>query len=241
MDDHALAHHLAARARDLLVRLRSTDLDGAELGREGDRQAHVLLADALREHRPGDAVRSEEGAPERGPRLWIVDPLDGTLEYRDRRDDWAVHVALAENGALVAGAVALASGRTHSTAAPAPLPAPPQRPRPRIVVSRSHRPPLAGALAAVLDVDLVPLGSAGVKTIEVCTGAADAYVHDGGQHEWDSAAPVAVAKAAGAHASRIDGTPLVYGSPTTRIPDLLVCRPELAPVLLEALSAARFS
>lgn len=109
------------------------------------------------------------------------------------------------------------------------------------MVSRSHRPPLADALAAVLDVDLVPLGSAGVKTVEVCTGAADAYFHDGVQHEWDSAAPVAVAEAAGAHASRIDGAPLVYGGLTACVPDLLVCRPELAPVLLEALSAARSS
>lgn len=241
MNDHALAHHLAGRARDLLVRLRGTGLGGEELGREGDRQAHVLLVDALREHRPGDAVLSEEGALEHGPRMWIVDPLDGTAEYRAGRDDWAVHVALAENGVPVAGAVALASGRTHSTLVPAALPVPPQRTRPRVVVSRSHRPPLVDALAAVLDVDLVPLGSAGVKTVEVCTGAADAYVHDGGQHEWDSAAPVAVAKAAGAHASRIDGAPLIYGGPTTCIPDLLVCRPELAPVLLKALSAARLS
>ncbi|GAA3645999.1 3'(2'),5'-bisphosphate nucleotidase CysQ [Lentzea roselyniae] len=221
MNDHALAHHLAEQARDLLVRLRRTDLGGEELGREGDRQAHALLVGALREQRPGDAVLSEEGALERGPRTWIVDPLDGTLEYRVGRDDWAVHVALAENGVLVAGAVALASGRTHSTLTPAPLPVAPQRTRPRVVVSRSHRPPLADALAAVLDADLVPLGSAGVKTVEV--------------------PPVAVAEAAGAHASRIDGAPLVYGGPTACIPDLLVCRPELAPVLLEALSAARSS
>lgn len=239
MDDHALAHHLAAKARDLLLRLRRTGLEGEELGREGDRRAHVLLNGELRSHRPGDAVLSEEGAFERGSRLWIIDPLDGTLEYRAGRDDWAVHVALATNGALVAGAVALATGRTHSTLAPAPLPVRQPRPRLRVVVSRSHRPPVADALASVLDIDLVPRGSAGVKTAAVCTGAADAYVHDGGQHEWDSAAPVAVARSVGAHASRLDGSLLVYGGPTTSIPDLLVCRPELATTLLNALTTVR--
>ncbi|GAA1292998.1 inositol monophosphatase family protein [Saccharothrix xinjiangensis] len=245
MDDHVLARRLAGRARDLLRRLRRerTDLEGADLGREGDRQAHALLLDALRDERPGDPVLSEEGGrPEerRSGRLWIVDPLDGTREYCDRnRGDWAVHVALADGGELVAGAVALASGRTHDTAEPAPLPGPRRRDRPRVVVSRSHRPALVDALAEVLDVDLVPMGSAGVKAVEVCTGAADAYVHDGGQYEWDSAAPVAVARAAGAHASRVDGSPLVYGNPGASIPDLLICRPDLAEALLAALSTAR--
>ncbi|MCR3750104.1 inositol monophosphatase family protein [Lentzea californiensis] len=250
MDDHALARQLAAKARDMLLRLRweRGDLKGRGLGQEGDRQAHVLLVDALRKLRPDDAVLSEEGMPADGRvpddarvgRLWIVDPLDGTREYCDReRSDWAVHVALADGGVLVAGAVALSSGRTHDTASPEPLPAAPHRARPRVVVSRSHRPPLVDALTEVMDVDLVPMGSAGVKAVEVCTGAADAYVHDGGQYEWDSAAPVAVARVAGAHTSRIDGAPLLYGNPDASIPDLLICRPELAPALLEALSAVR--
>lgn len=246
MDDHVLARRLAGEARDLLRDLRRerTDLEGADLGREGDRRAHALLVGALRDRRPGDAVLSEEGGgvPEerRSGRLWIVDPLDGTREYCDRgRGDWAVHVALADGGALVAGAVALASGRTHDTAEPVPLPEPRRRARPRVVVSRSHRPALVDALAEVLDVDLVPMGSAGVKAVEVCTGAADAYVHDGGQYEWDSAAPVAVARAAGAHASRVDGSPLGYGNPDASIPDLLICRPDLAPALLDALATAR--
>ncbi|GGP67845.1 inositol monophosphatase family protein [Saccharothrix coeruleofusca] len=246
MDDHVLARRLADSARDLLLRLRRerTDLEGAELGREGDRRAHALLVSALGEHRPEDAVLSEEGGgvPDgaRSGRLWIVDPLDGTREYRDReRHDWAVHVALADGGEVVAGAVAPASGRTHDTADPAPLPEPRRRTRPRVAVSRSHRPPLVDALAEVLDVELVPMGSAGVKAIAVCTGAVDAYVHDGGQYEWDSAAPVAVARAAGAHASRVDGSPLVYGNRGASIPDLLICRPELARALLDALSATR--
>ncbi|MDQ2584927.1 inositol monophosphatase family protein [Saccharothrix yanglingensis] len=246
MDDHTLARRLADAARDLLLRLRTdrTDLHGADLGREGDRLAHGQLAAALAHHRPDDTVLSEEGGPvptdRRTGRLWIVDPLDGTREYCDRsRGDWAVHVALADGGTLVAGAVALSSGHTHATDAPTPLPPPAHRARPRVVVSRSHRPALVDALADVLDVDLVPLGSAGVKTAAVCTGDADAYVHAGGQYEWDSAAPVAVAAAAGAHTSRIDGSPLVYATPDSGIPDLLVCRPELASTLLTALATAR--
>ncbi|MGM1058278.1 inositol monophosphatase family protein [Saccharothrix sp. Mg75] len=246
MDDHTLARSLADSARDLLLRLRAerTDLHGTDLGDEGDRLAHDQLVAALARHRPGDPVLSEEGgtAPEdrRAGRLWIIDPLDGTREYCDRdRGDWAVHVALADGGTLVAGAVALSSGRTHATDTPTPLPPPTRRTRPRVVVSRSHRPALVDALADVLDVDLVPLGSAGVKTAAVCTGDADAYVHAGGQYEWDSAAPAAVAAAAGAHTSRIDGSPLVYGTPDASIPDLLVCRPELATTLLTALSTAR--
>lgn len=187
MTDHLLARDLVGKARDLLVQLRRSGLSGPALGREGDRQAHALLVASLRQHRPGDAVLSEEShealADSRAGRLWIVDPLDGTREYCDlTRGDWAVHVALADQGELVAGAVALSSGRTYDTASPSPLPAA-TRARPRLVVSRSHRPPLVDALASVLEVDLVPMGSAGVKTIEVCTGRADAYVHDGGQWE----------------------------------------------------------
>lgn len=243
MTDHLLARDLAGKARDLLVRLRRSGLSGPELGREGDRRAHALLVASLQRHRPGDVVLSEENdealADPRAGRLWIVDPLDGTREYCDlTRGDWAVHVALADRGELVAGAVALSSGHTYDTASPPPLPAAAPRARPCVVVSRSHRPALVDALASVLEVDLVPMGSAGVKTIEVCTGRADAYVHDGGQWEWDSAAPIAVATAAGVHTSRIDGTPLSYGNRNPYVPDLLVCRPSLAPMLLSALREA---
>jgi 3'(2'), 5'-bisphosphate nucleotidase len=239
VDDHALAHRLAEGARDLLLRLRDSGLTGEELGREGDRRAHVLLDSTLRQFRPDDMILSEEGEPVRthAGRLWIIDPLDGTREYCAGRDDWAVHVALVDHGELTAGAVALASGRTHSTAEPAVLPAV-DRTRTRVVISRSHRPPLADALARELDVELVPMGSAGVKAIEVSTGRADAYVHDGGQYQWDTAAPVAVARMVGAHTSRIDGSPVVHGGPDPRSPDLLICRPELAPTLLQALRRA---
>lgn len=244
MDDHTLARELATAAGELLLGLRRDhpELVGRELGQEGDRQANALLLKALAEHRPEDAVRSEESADPaslRG-RLWIIDPLDGTHEYCDRdRDDWAVHVALAEGGTLVAGAVSVpATGRTFATDSPEPLPPAGAHPRPRVAVSRSHRPALIDALAEQMAIDVLPMGSAGVKAIAVLTGAADAYVHAGGQYEWDSAAPVAVLAAAGAHTSRIDGTPLTYGNAVPNLPDLLICRPELKDALLAALAAA---
>ncbi|MGW6447636.1 3'(2'),5'-bisphosphate nucleotidase CysQ [Lentzea sp. NPDC055074] len=240
MDDHTLASTLASAARDLLARIRSEHASGPELGREGDRRAHHLLVEELARQRPDDAVLSEEGDPvtpdARTGRLWIIDPLDGTREYCDRsRDDWAVHVALTDAGELTAGAVALSSGETHSTAAPTPLPGA-RAERLRVAVSRSHRPPLVDELAEVLDVELVPMGSAGVKAVAVCTGRVDAYVHDGGQYQWDSAAPVAVARACGAHTSHLDGSPVEYRSADPRSENLLVCRPEVAPVLLGALA-----
>jgi 3'(2'), 5'-bisphosphate nucleotidase len=245
VDDHALARRLATAAGELLLGLRDDhpDLTGAELGEEGDRQANTLLLKALAEHRPDDAVRSEESedrvaTPGRG-RLWIIDPLDGTREYRDRdRKDWAVHVALAEDGRLVAGAVAVpAVGRTFATDRPEPLAPAGSPPRPRVAVSRGHRPALVDALADKMAIDVLPMGSAGVKAVAVLTGAADAYLHAGGQFEWDSAAPVAVLDAAGAHTSRIDGSPLRYGNATPELPDLLICRPELKEVLLAGVAA----
>lgn len=199
----------------------------------------------MRRHRPRDAVRSEEGAELPDPaelngRLWIIDPLDGTKEYCDRdRTDWAVHVALAARGKPIAGAVALpARGRTYATDEPVRLPAREPHGPLRVAVSRSHRPALIDALAEEIEIETVPMGSAGVKVIAVLTGAADAYVHAGGQYEWDSAAPVAVAAAAGAHTSRADGSELVYGNVSPSLPDLLVCRPECAGNLLAAIGAA---
>jgi 3'(2'), 5'-bisphosphate nucleotidase len=243
VDDHTLARRLATAAGELLLGLRRDhpELSGPELGKEGDRQANTLLLKALAEHRPDDAVRSEESedsASLRG-RLWIIDPLDGTREYCDRaRDDWAVHVALAEGGTLIAGAVAVpATGRTFATDRPEPLAPAVSHPRPRVAVSRSHRPALIDALAGKMAIDVLPMGSAGVKAIAVLTGAADAYLHAGGQYEWDSAAPVAVLAAAGAHTSRIDGTQLAYGNAVPNLPDLLICRPELRDTLVAALAS----
>jgi 3'(2'), 5'-bisphosphate nucleotidase len=256
LDDHALAATLARRAGELLVELRGRGgLSGRALGDEGDRRSHVLLTRGLAAARPQDAILSEEGRDDRArldaARVWIVDPLDGTREYGEPgRDDWAVHVALWAGGELAAGAVALpALGCVLATPRVEP-PAPrnaqrlgsgagsAERPT-RIVVSRSRPPEVATELADRLGAELVELGSAGAKTAAVVRGEADAYVHAGGQYEWDSAAPVAVARAAGLHASRLDGGPLVYNRPDPYLPDLLVCRAELASTVLEAITASR--
>ncbi|MGW0073596.1 inositol monophosphatase family protein, partial [Streptosporangium sandarakinum] len=199
----------------------------------------------LARSRPGDAVLSEEATREErldprrlaAERVWIVDPLDGTREFAEEgRADWAVHVALWERGALTAGAVALpAQGRTLSTLEPPVRPASAAGGRPRIAVSRTRPPEFVRALAERVGADLVPIGSAGAKISAVLTGEVEAYVHAGGQYEWDSAAPVAVALAAGAHASRIDGSPLRYNQGDPSLPDILVSLPELAPALLDGI------
>ena len=250
-DDHALARDLATEAGALLLRLRS-DLgfgDLKALRDAGDRESHLYLTEALARQRPDDVVLSEEGKDDRvrltAERVWIVDPLDGTREYAEEgRGDWAVHVALwgrddATSGSLRAGAVALPSqGRTLSTAEPVTLPAPDAK-RIRMAVSRTRPPEFAHRLADHLDADveLRPIGSAGAKVAAVLLGEVDAYVHAGGQYEWDSAAPVAVALAVGAHASRIDGSPLTYNQENPELPDILVCHPDLAPSLLAGIRA----
>ena len=239
--DAQLAAALARRAGNRLTELRRSlpDLSGEALKNRGDAEAQDLLAAALAEARPADAILSEEardgGARLAAARVWIIDPLDGTREFSEGRPDWAVHVALWEGGALTAGAVALPDlGLVlHSD------PAPPARPRPRHVrlrmaVSRSRPPAIASDVAAALDAEQVPMGSAGFKVAAVVRGEVDLYLHDGGQYEWDSAAPVAVAQAAGLHTSRLDGSPLRYNQPDPYLPDLLVCRPELAADLLAA-------
>lgn len=235
-DDHLLAAWLADTAGRRLLEVRGEGLEGKELKDAGDRAAHELLMELLAEHRPGDAVLSEEGADDtatrsRSDRVWIVDPLDGTREFSEPpRDDWAVHVALWTRAAdgLVAGAVAQpALGRTFHTGEPPVVP-PSTSERPRIAVSRSRPPAFVAALAEELGAELVPMGSAGVKVISVARDVTDAYVHAGGQYEWDSAAPVAVAAAAGLFTSRVDGSPLRYNQDDVYLPDLIVCRPELA-------------
>jgi 3'(2'), 5'-bisphosphate nucleotidase len=243
--DGAFARWLAGRAGDLLLRLREERGydDPDTLRTAGDKSAHDLLLTELARWRPADAVLSEEGLredPERfvATRVWIVDPLDGTREFsEDGRTDWAVHVALwTASRDLVAGAVALpAQGRVLATDAPPPYPSPGSGLR--IVVSRTRPPAFVTAVAWEVGAELVPMGSAGAKIAAVVTGEADAYLHAGGQHEWDSAAPVAVARATGLHASRIDGSTLVYNQADPRLPDLLVCRRELADRLLAAIAA----
>ncbi len=237
-DDHRLAAWLATAAGELLLQVREQGAVGRELKDAGDRAAHELLMELLGSTRPEDAVLSEEGRDDKrrlnSSRVWIVDPLDGTREFSEPpRDDWAVHVALWEDGDLVAGAVAQPGLRTtFSTAEPPAVPEP-RDGRPRIAVSRTRPPSFVEALAAELDAELVPMGSAGAKVISVVRDVTDAYVHAGGQYEWDSAAPVVVARSAGLHTSRIDGSQLRYNQDDVLLPDLVVCRPELADGILD--------
>ena len=255
LSDHELATSLARGAGEVLLAVRAAappGLDTAELKAQGDRSAHEFLVRELAHVRPDDAVLSEEGKddPARlaAQRVWIVDPLDGTREFAERsedgtwRDDWAVHVALWERGrGLVAGAVALpARGQVLATGPDAPRAASSSARPWRVAVSRSRPPEIVTRLAERADVELVAMGSAGVKAMSVVTGEADVYLHGGGQYEWDSAAPVAVANAAGLVTTRLDGSALAYNQPDPWLPDLLVCRPDdhesLAALVHELLS-----
>jgi 3'(2'), 5'-bisphosphate nucleotidase len=246
MNDHELAHDVATTAGELLLsvhgELTASDAAPSELRDEGDRRAHEHIVGRLATERGADAILSEEGADDTArltaSRVWIVDPLDGTREFSEGRTDWAVHVALWEDGALRAGAVALpAAGRTLSTAVPSTGPGGVSRP-PRMVVSRTRSAQEAARLATILELELVAMGSAGAKAMAVVQGHAELYVHSGGQYEWDSAAPVAVAAAAGFHVSRLDGSRLVYNREDSYLPDLLICHPDLATTVLAALGGA---
>jgi 3'(2'), 5'-bisphosphate nucleotidase len=232
MTDAELAAHLAQVAGQLLITVRDSL---KALGKAGDATANQFLVHALREQRPDDAVLSEEEKDNldrlAAKRVWIVDPVDGTREYGERRTDWAVHVALAVDGAPVIGAVALPGlGVVLRSDQPVAVPAAPEVLR--MVVSRSRPAPEAETVAATLGAELVPMGSAGAKAMAVIRGEADIYLHTGGQYEWDSCAPAAVALAHGLHASRIDGSPLLYNQADTYLPDLLICRKEHAARVL---------
>jgi 3'(2'), 5'-bisphosphate nucleotidase len=235
--EHEAAAWLATAAGERLLDVRRGGLAEAALKTAGDRTSHEWLMAELTARFPDVAVLSEEGRDDPirldARRVWIVDPLDGTREFSEPpRVDWAVHIALAVDGAVVAGAVALpAEGLTLSTARPPVLPPVPPR-APRILVSRSRPTEHANRLARHLGGELVPLGSAGAKAMAVVRGQADVYAHSGGQYEWDSAAPVAVAAAAGLHVSRLDGSPLRYNQRDPWLPDLLICRPDLADAVI---------
>ena len=239
-----LATTLAKDAGLLLLDVQR-EADAAELGTpelkaRGDLASQEFLAAQLASHRPADAVLSEEASDStarlQADRVWIIDPLDGTREFSECRHDWAVHVALWEHGELTAAAVALPG--LDSVLSSAPQARTWERPeRVRLAVSRSRATPLVTALADELDAELVPMGSAGFKASAVVRGEVDAYVHSGGQYEWDSAAPVAVARAAGLFTSRIDGSPLKYNRPNPYLPDLIVCNPLLADDILQRLNA----
>ena len=238
MNDAELAAHLAHTAGQILLQVRASGMfAGAEnakaLGKAGDQTANQFLVHALKVQRPDDGLLSEESkdTEERlgKSRVWIIDPVDGTREYGEERSDWAVHVALTIDGRPEIGAVAL-PGLDGGVVlrSDAPIALAPAAPVPRLLVSRTRPAAEAVAVAEAIGGELVAMGSAGAKAMAVVRGEAEIYLHSGGQYEWDSCAPAAVAAAHGLHCSRIDGRPLIYNQPDTWMPDLLICRPEWA-------------
>ena len=240
-DDHAVAHELARAAGALLLEVRAelvaAGADERTIKDTGDLRSHDWLMEQLAALRPDDAVLSEEGKDDQArlsfSRAWILDPLDGTREFSEIRDDWAVHVALSIDGEPAIGAVALPGlDLVLSTATPPTVPDRPADRPVQVVVSRTRPPAIAVAVAEQLGGELVPMGSAGAKAMAVVRGEVDVYVHGGGQYEWDNCAPAAVAIAAGLHVSRLDGSPLGYNNADPYLPDLVICRPELAAEVL---------
>ena len=237
LSDAELAAHLAEVAGRLLLEMRAAGVFSAEaLGKTGDQTANQFLIHALRAQRPDDGLLSEEEQDnfERlaHARVWIIDPVDGTREYGEERSDWAVHIGLAIDGVPAVGAVALPGlGVTLRTDQPPALP--PAAAVPRMVISRTRPAKEALAVADAIGAELVPMGSAGAKAMAIVRGEAEIYLHTGGQYEWDSCAPAAVAMACGLHVSRVDGTPLVYNQRDVYMPDLLICRPEWTERVLQ--------
>jgi len=241
MTDGELAAQLAEVAGRILLDVRDAGLfEGKALGQAGDEVSNQFLVAALGARRPEDGLLSEErkcdGTRLRMSRVWIVDPVDGTREYGEARTDWAVHVALTVDGAPAVGAVAL-PGLGEVLRSDKPVAIPPAPERLRMVVSRTRPAAEAVAVAEALGAELVPMGSAGAKAMAIIRGEADIYLHSGGQYEWDSCAPVAVALAQGLHCSRIDGSPLVYNQADVYMPDLLICRQDHAARVLELVRA----
>ena len=243
LSDAELAAALAEAGGRIALEVRAAGLiSGKALGDAGDKVVNAFLVRALAARRPDDGLLSEESrdTPERltKSRVWIIDPIDGTREYGEARPDWAIHVALAVDGKAEVGAVALPGLGLVLTSGDPPAKPPPNHP-PRMLVSRTRPAPEAVAVAEAIGAELLEMGSAGAKAMAVVRGEADIYLHTGGQHEWDNCAPVAVAQAAGFHVSRADGSALVYNRPETLLPDLLICRRELADAVLGAVSGGR--
>ena len=232
LTDVALAESLAKTAGEIAISIRNSGLlIGKLLGDAGDHGANAFLIDAIRKVRPNDGILSEESRDDltrlNKERVWIIDPVDGTREFSEARDDWAVHIGLSIGGEPKIGAVALPDkGLVLSTGNQANV-APRKAGPLRMVVSRSRPPEEAKRVAEAIGAELVGMGSAGAKSMAVVTGEADIYLHAGGQYQWDNCAPAAVALAAGYHASRLDLSPLTYNLEDTYLPDLVICRPEL--------------
>lgn len=237
IDDESLAGRLAQGTGEILKGVRNVGLlRGGDLGAAGDAIAQDWISRSLTLHRPDDGVLSEEATDDLSrldkDRVWIIDPLDGTREYGGVRQDWAVHIALAEEGQVTVAAVGMPDlGQVFTSAESRAVDGPRTN---RFVISRNSTPDIAPYLAEKFDAELTTMGSCGAKAVSVLLGDNDAYIHAGGQYEWDNAAPVGVCRAAGLHCSRLDGSPLVYNNRDTYLPDLLICRPDLADDILAA-------
>ena len=244
-DDATLAHDLADEVGRALIAARE-DLfahhDTSGVKDAADALAQRIIEERLGRDRPDDVVLSEEAVDDLSrlgaQRVWIVDPLDGTREYAAKgRSDWGVHIALweAEAETLTAAAVALpAQGQVLSTSALVADPeVAPSWPEPlRMVVSINQPQLLVESLARSVPLQLQLAGSVAAKMAMVVRGEADAYVHETALNEWDTAAPVAVARAHGLHTSHLDGSPLTFNHRTAITTDIMICRAELAERLL---------
>jgi len=237
LTDAELAARIAEGAGRLLLGVRHGELlTRRGLGDAGDALANAWIHAVLHAHRPADAIISEE-SPEDSDRLtasrvWIIDPLDGTSHYASGSTEWAVHVALTVDGEPTDCAVALPDTdevfRTDTVT-------PPTGPLTGLIATPHYVNYDISWAASRLNLQYLPIGSAGAKAMAVVRGDADAYVHTGGQYEWDNCAPVGVARAAGLHCSRADGSPLVYNRRSIYLPDFVICRQEIADDLLAAL------
>ena len=236
ISDSRLTNSLAQGCGEILKGVRNGGLlRGLSLGDAGDEAAQEWIARVLAQHRPQDGMLSEEAADDLArlekDRVWIVDPLDGTKEFATGRQDWAVHIALVENGIPIHAAVGLPDlGVTFKSSDVRAVTGPLSK---KFVISRNRPPKVASYIAEKMGYETVGVGSAGAKAMHVLLGDYDGYIHAGGQYEWDQAAPVGVAQAAGLHCCRLDGSEIRFNNEDTFIPDILICRPELKDEILE--------
>lgn len=234
LSDVRLTNLLAQGSGEILKGIRGVGLlRDKELAQAGDELAQNWIARVLAQHRPDDGFypRRPRIIP-RGCRKTSVDcrPARWHKEFATGRQDWAVHIALVEDGVPLHAAVGLPDlGVVFRSSEVRAVSGPFSR---RIVVSRNRPPEIADYVGKHMDLQTVRLGSAGAKAMKVLLGDVDAYIHSGGQYEWDQAAPVGVAQAAGLHVSRLDGSQHQFNRADTYIPDLLICRKELADDML---------
>ena len=253
--DIDFAVQTAREAGERLVGLRASGRwsDEKILGDVGDQAADGYLQGYLRGRYPADGILSEETIDSPGrlerTRAWIVDPLDGTKEYRAGREDFAVHVALTVGGVPAAGAVALPAldlvlwgcslpgrerGGVVGSDARLRRGDEAQEGPTRIVVSRSHTPEWVERFAdSYGPTELVRCGSVGYKASRILLGEADLYIHKKGLKEWDTCAPEVVARALGWHVCRIDGSAQRYNQADPYNDELVICRPSVVERALE--------